>query len=128
MTRIQRDALIGALAAIVIIWLIHFTPEFGGQVVFGALLGWAGGIGAGTVFTRSEPRWVAAELAVSAGLLCLAWIGLFGNPKWLAAGYLIHGVWAVLQPRLAQTEAPDWLAPLSAAFDAVVVVWILWKV
>lgn len=123
----------GALGAGLVIGLLHFAAKPGdlpllGQSLFGLLLGATGMIYLGAALSKGEPRWLAAELAASLAVLALAFVGLWGSPKWLVAGYALHALWgAVHGPRLVKTPVVEWLPPLSAAFDVVVAAWILWR-
>ncbi len=131
----ERSRLIlgGALGAVLVIRLIHFAAAPGDQNLlsqgaFGLLLAWTGAIYLGASLAKGEPRWLGAELAVSLAVLVFAWLGLWGSPKWLAAGYALHALWdAAHHPRLVKTPVVPWFPPLCAAFDLVVAAWILWS-
>jgi uncharacterized protein DUF6010 len=129
----QRLILGGVLGAGLVIGLLYFAAKPGdlpllGQSLFGLLLGSTGAVYLGAALSKGEPRWLAAELAAALAVLALAWLGLWGSPKWLAAGYALHALWgAAHYPRLVKTSVVPWLPPLSAAFDLVVAAWILWR-
>ena len=92
------------------------------------LLAWSGAIYLGASLAKGEFPWLGAELAVSLGVLVLAWLGLWGSPKWLAAGYGLRALWDAGHDRgLVKTPVMPWLPPVSAAFDVVVAAWILWR-
>ena len=117
----------GALAAVLVIGLIHFAFEQE-DLPFGLLLASTGTIYLGGALVQPERRWLYAELGVSLALFLFAWLGLLRTPMWLAAGYALHGGWdAAHHRRLVKTPVAPWFPPLSAAFDLVVAVWILWR-
>ena len=129
----RRLILGGALGAVVVIGLIYFAAKPGdvlllGQSLLGVLLAWIGAIYLGASLARGESLWVGAESAASLAVLVFAWLGLWGSPKWLAAGYGLHALWnAAHHPRLVQTPVVAWFPPISAGFDLVVAAWILWR-
>ena len=130
----QRLILGGALGAVLVIALVYLAAKPGdvpllGQSLFGLLLAWSGAIYLGASLAKGEPLWLGAELAVSLGVLVLAWLGLWGSPKWLAAGYALHALWDAAHDRgLVKAQVVPWLPPVSAAFGVVVAAWILWRV
>lgn len=83
----------------------------------------------GFVFTRGG----VAELAVEGSFLTVGLIfvglGLWGDPGWLAAGLLLHGVWDLLHYRDRQMfgvrGVPGWYVPACAAYDWIVGVGVL---
>jgi hypothetical protein len=129
----QRLILGGVLGAVLVIGLVYFAAKPGdvpllGQSLFGVLLAWSGAIYLGAALVRGEPLWLGAELAASLAILVLAWLGLWGSPKWLAAGYVLHALWHAAHDRvLVKTPAVPWFPPIFGAFDVVVAAWILWR-
>ena len=108
---IRRAAIAGAVAAILVMLVVRFAAQPAdrallAQPLLGVLLAWTGAIYLGASLAGRERLWLAAEAAASIAVLVFAGLGLSGNPKWLAAGYLVHGGWAAAhQPRRSSGKA-----------------------
>lgn len=78
----------------------------------------------GFVFTRGGIVELATEGTFLTVGLVLVGLGLWGSPEWLAAGFVLHGVWDFLHHRdrhvLGVRGVPIWYVPACAAYDWIV--------
>ncbi|HMM76705.1 MAG TPA: hypothetical protein PJ986_13410 [Gammaproteobacteria bacterium] len=65
------------------------------------------------------------ELLASLAFFALAVAGLVGGEAWLAAGYILHGMWDAFHVDLAHGALPGWYAPACIGFDWVLGLWVL---
>ena len=116
--------LIGALGGAAFCYAVHRWLELHEYAIYCAALVFIAAVYVGPALSRGAPGDVFEVLA-AAGFFVLAVAGLAGGEAWLAAGYILHGMWDAFHIDLAHTALPHWYAPSCIGFDWIVGVWIL---
>ncbi len=114
----------GAVAGAGFCAYVHRRHPRHETLVYAAALVYIAAVYVGPALARGAPG-DAFELLASVGFFLLAIAGLAGAEVWLAAGYILHGMWDAFHVDLAHTVLPAWYAPACIGFDWVVGVWIL---
>jgi hypothetical protein len=123
----MKSFVVGLLLGLLFVLLVHTIPPQPARQAIALVLAFTACVYAGAMLAQSPPAGIAfLELVVAAVVLCCAAVGLRSSTGWLAAGYVLHGVWDLVHhPRAVSTKVASWFPPLCAAFDIVVAVALL---
>jgi len=116
--------LLGVLAGAAFCFAVHRWCRRHENAIYCAALVYIAAVYVGPALSRGAPGDVL-EILASGGFFGLAIAGLAGGEAWLAAGYILHGMWDAFHVDLTHTALPKWYAPMCIGFDWAVGVWIL---
>ena len=94
------------------------------RAIYAVTLGYVAAVYVGPALSRGAPGDVL-ELLASLAFTACAVAGLVGAEVWLAAGYILHGMWDAFHVDPGHAALPRWYPPLCIGFDWVLGVWIL---
>jgi len=119
--------LIGLLLGALFVLLVHTIPPQPARQLIALFLALTACVYAGAVLAQQLPAHVVAlELLITSAVFAFAAVGLRSATAYLAAGYIVHGVWDLFHhPRAIGTRVAGWFPPLCAAFDFVVAIALL---
>jgi len=81
----------------------------------------------GAILTPAGTKYSLVELPFVVVIFISSILGLLFSPLWLAAGYLLHGVWDLGHHfNHVKTPMVKWFPPLCAAFDLLMAIFIFW--
>lgn len=118
--------LIGTGLGLLTILLLSMLPERHLLDLLALALAGIGAVYVGFAISDGRRKWVVIEVAVAAGFLTLAALGLWVSPVYLGAGYFLHGGWDIFHhsPQPLKTHVVPWYPPFCAVYDWVVAVFI----
>ncbi len=123
----MKSFVVGLVLGLLFVLLVHTIPPQPARQAIALFLAFTACVYAGAMLAEKPAAGtVLIELAIAAIVFCCAAVGLRAQTGWLAAGYVLHGVWDLLHhPRAVQTRVASWFPPLCAAFDFVVAIALL---
>jgi hypothetical protein len=123
----MKSALVGIVLGLAFVLLVHSVPPQPARQLIALFLALTACVYCGALLAQSVPSHFAAlELVVAGAVFACAVVGLRASTSYLAAGYVLHGVWDLLHhPKAVPTRVALWFPPLCAAFDFVVAVALL---
>ncbi|MGH9441158.1 MAG: DUF6010 family protein [Thermoanaerobaculia bacterium] len=123
----MKSFVVGLVLGLLFVLIVHTIPPQPARQAIALFLAFTACVYAGALLSQAPPApFVALELVVAAVVFVCAAVGLRASTQWLAAGYVLHGVWDLLhRPRGVTTRVAEWFPPLCAAFDFVVAVALL---
>ena len=117
---------IGLALALLAIFLFQLPPAPVSLQLFALLLAYTACFYPGAALSDGRRLWLSVEVGSSLVFLACAFLGLWLGPRWLALGYLLHGLWDMgHHPKRIQTRVVSWFPPLCATFDFVVAAFIV---
>lgn len=122
-----KSFLVGLVLGLLFVLLVHSVQPQPARQLIALFLALIACVYCGALLAQSVPSHFAAlELALTAAVFACAVIGLRASTSYLAAGYVLHGVWDLVHhPSAVPTRVARWFPPLCAAFDFVVAVALL---
>jgi hypothetical protein len=119
--------IVGLILGLLFVLLVHTIPQQPARQAIALFLAFTACVYAGALLAQSAPGLsVGLELIVAAVVFVCAAVGLRASTGWLAAGYVLHGVWDLFhRPSAVPTRVASWFPPLCAAFDFVVAIALL---
>ncbi len=123
----MKSFLVGIVLGLAFVLLVHSVPPQPARQLIALSLAVTACIYCGALLAQSAPGHVVVlELAVFGVVFACAVVGLRAATSWLAAGWVLHGVWDLLHhPKAVPTRVTSWFPPLCAAFDFVVAIALL---
>ena len=123
----MKSFVVGLLLGLLFVLLVHTIPPQPARQAIALFLAFTACVYAGAALAQKPPTGIVLiELVIAAIVFCCAAVGLRAQTGWLAAGYIVHGVWDLLHhPRAVPTRVASWFPPLCAAFDFVVAIALL---
>jgi len=113
----------GAVIAISLALSKDVAPAF-----LAVFLGVVAGVYGGFALLDGRRRECLIEICGMALFLLLGMLGLWVSSSFLAAGWLLHGLWDILHhPRAIRTKLVTWYPPLCMAFDFIIGLFILFR-
>jgi hypothetical protein len=117
---------IGLALALVAIFVFGLAPRVVALQLYALLLAYTACFYAGAALSEGRPAWLSIEVGVSAIVFGCAFLGLWQSSRWLALGYVLHGMWDLCHhSRGIRTRVVDWFPPICATFDFAVAIFIL---
>ncbi|MDX6612814.1 MAG: hypothetical protein QOD75_2000 [Blastocatellia bacterium] len=116
---------IGLALALLAIFLFGFASPVVALQLYALLLAYTACLYAGAALSDGRASWLGVEVGVSAVIFGCAFLGLWQSSRWLALGYVLHGLWDLCHhPRRIRTRVVDWFPPICATFDFAVAIFI----
>jgi len=116
---------IGLALALLAIFLFGFASPVVALQLYALLLAYTACFYAGAALSDGRPSWLGLEVGVSAIVFGCAFLGLWQSSRWLALGYVLHGLWDLCHhPRRVRTRVVPWFPPICATFDFAVAFFI----
>ena len=116
---------IGLVMAVVALFLFGMAPHPVSLQLYALLLAYTACFYAGAALSDGRPGWLSLEVAVSVLVFACAVLGLWQASRWLAVGYVIHGLWDLCHhPQRIRTRVVHWFPPICATFDFAVAIFI----
>lgn len=131
MTRLEsspvRTALVAGVAlGAFTVAVASLLPSGAALGLLAVILGLAVGAYLGSFAARDGRAGGAVELAVGLGFVVLAVLGLWLDPLFLAAGWLLHAAWDGLHHAgKVPSRIGAWVPPFCAAYDLIVAAYIV---
>ena len=105
----------------------HFFAGAHQFKIFALFLALTSCVYGGAILTPAGAKYSFIELPVVIVVFVTSIFGLIFSPLWLAGGYVLHGFWDAMHHfKKVQTPIVKWFPPLSAAFDILVAIFIVW--
>lgn len=114
----------GVTAGVAYCFLVERRWPGHARAIYAVTLAYVAAVYVGPALSRGAPGEVF-ELLASLAFTACAVAGLVGAEVWLAAGYILHGMWDAFHVDLGHATLPRWYAPMCIGFDWVLGVWIL---
>ena len=118
---VERHPLpIANLLALVSLPVHALLPIEWSQIFAAGVLALIGGVYVGFAAVDGRAAVITIETAVAVSFALGAMVALQLEPWWIAAGYILHGVWDWLHNTPAFGHAvPRWYIPLCAVYDVL---------
>jgi len=122
-----RYIVIGTLLALLAIRCFYLFYSPFALELFALFFAYTACVYLGAALSDSRMVWLSVEFALSLVFFTFAALGLVRDPAWLAAGFILHGIWDMLHHPAAaiKTKVVKWFPPLCAVFDFVVAAYLL---
>ena len=117
----------GAALALISISAVHFPLKHIGVPLLSLFLALTACVYLGALLAQAQrPMVVVAESMVGLAVFVCALLGAVASAGWLAAGYVIHGLWDWAHDAGAvTTRVSAWFPPACAVFDILIAVFIV---
>jgi hypothetical protein len=116
---------IGLALALLAIVVFGIAPGVLSLHLYALLLAYTACLYTGAALSEGRPLWLSIEVGVSALVFACAFLGVWQSSRWLAAGYVLHGLWDLCHhPKRIRTRVVDWFPPICATFDFAVAAFI----
>lgn len=120
-------AIAGIALALPFVAIFMYHPD-GAYDLLSLILAMTGGVYAGAALRADAPRRaLVVEWFVAAVLVILAALSLWWTPLWMAAGFVLHGVWDLVHhARRRGLGVRRGFHPFCAAFDGAVAALVIY--
>jgi len=120
-----KPALLGAALSLLFIPLLMELRDISLDLL-ALILAASGGVYWGVAASETRKGIRAMEGGAGLAFVAMAMLGLWWTSLWIAAGYVLHGVWDLMHhPRRIHTGIRRWFPPFCATFDLLVALYII---
>ena len=126
----RRSPLVPAFAGLALSlpfwWMLRSHPD-GAYDLLALFLALTGGIYFGAALHGGSRRRVVLEALAGGGMVILGALGLAWSPRWIALGFLLHGLWDLAHHTgTVKHGVRRWFPPFCAAWDWAVAALLFW--
>lgn len=105
----------------------HFFAGTYQLQIFALFLALTSCVYGGAILTPAGAKYSYVERPFVIIVFIASILGLLFSPVWLAAGYLLHGVWDTMHHfKKVETPVVLWFPPMCAAFDVLMAIFVMW--
>ncbi|MFV8325257.1 DUF6010 family protein [Flavobacterium sp. ZS1P14] len=116
--------IIGIVSSLLFILIFHFLKQFEKAIIYGLLLSAIGFLYVGFTWSSIPALIITAVQAFF--FLLIAYYGIKKNMYFLAAGYIIHGLWDIIYTMLNGSDLiPPHYDLFCSSFDFIVGIYLL---